>query len=58
MEVGPRVGEAPRLGGLNNFSIQSLFFEVPFWGTSPRRVIRSAGPGNTLRWGEFFPSKC
>ena len=32
-----------------------------FWGlysTSPRRVTRSAVPGNPLRWGKFSPCEC
>ena len=59
---GPQVGEVPRLGGVTNLSIQSLFFSWLLsherWGTSPRRVARSAVPGNPLRWGEFSPCEC
>ena len=59
---GPQVGEVPRLGGVTNLSIQSLFFSWLVsherWGTSPRRVARSAVPGNPLRWGEFSPCEC
>ena len=53
---GPQVGEVPRLGGVTNLSIQSLFFAWLLsherWGTSPRRVAWSAVPGNPLRWGD------
>ena len=59
---GPQVGEVPRLGGVTNLSIQSLFFSWLLsherWGTSPRRVARSAVPGNPLRWGKFSPCEC
>ena len=59
---GPQVGEVPRLGGVTNLSIQSLFFSWLLsherWGTSPRRVARSAVSGNPLRWGKFSPCEC
>ena len=91
---GPQVGEVPRLGGVTNLSILSLFFLGCFHmrggvnlvsrslvdeaegeispsasstrdlgtrlrgGTSPRRVTRSAVPGNPLRWGKFSPCEC
>ena len=59
---GPQVGEVPRLGGVTNLSTQSLFFSWLLsherWGTLPRRVARSAVPGNTLRWGKFSPCEC
>ena len=59
---GPQVGEVPRLGGVTNLSIQSFFFSWLLsherWGTSPRRVARSAVPGNPLRWGKFSPCEC
>ena len=59
---GPQVGEVPHLGGVTSLSIQSLFFSWLLsherWGTSPRRVARSAVPGNPLRWGEFSPCEC
>ena len=58
----PQVGEVPQLGGVNNRSIQSLFFSWLLsherWGTSPRRVARSVVPGNPLRWGKFSPCEC
>ena len=54
--VHMEVGEVPRLGGVTNLSIQSLFFSWLLsherWGTSPRRVARSAVPGNPLRCGK------
>ena len=59
---GPQVGEVPRLGGVTNLSIQSLFFSWLLsherWGTSPRRVARSAVPGNPLRWGKCSSCEC
>ena len=59
---GPQVGEVPRLSGVTNLSIQSLFFSWLLsherWGTSPRQICRSAMPGNPLRWGKFFPCEC
>ena len=59
---GPQVDEVPRLGGVTNLSIQSLFSSLLLsqesWGTSPRRAARSALPGNPLRWGKFSPCEC
>ena len=59
---GPQVGEVPRFGGVTNLSIQSLFISWlrshVKWGTSPRRVARSAEAGNPLSWGEFSPCEC
>ena len=56
---GPRAGEVPRPGGVTNLSIQSLFFSWlrshVRWDTPPRRITRSACPGNPLSWGEFSP---
>ena len=59
---GPQEGEVPRLGGVTNLSIQSLFISWSRshvkWGTSPRRVARSAEAGNPLSWGDFSPCEC
>ena len=60
---GPRKpGEVPRHGGVINLSIQSLFISWSRshvkWGTSPRRVARSTGAGNSLSWCEFSPCEC
>ena len=58
----PQVGEVPRLGGVTNLSIQSLFISWLLsherWDTSPGRVAWSAVPGNPLRWGKFSPCEC
>ena len=52
------MGEVPRLGGVTNLSVQSLFFSWLLsherWGTSARRVAGSAVPGNPLGGVNFL----